>query len=458
MSIQESIDRSPFSRRQVFIVGLCFVINAVEGFDIFGMSYSASGVTAQWGLTGGQLGILLSTTPVGMAIGAFFLAPLADRVGRRPLVVWCLVLCGAGMVLAVVSPSYTVLLVARLMTGLGIGGVSAGLPVLLAEYSPQRRRGTVIAVYAAGPSLGGIVGGVAAASLISAYGWRAPFAIGAVATVVVIVVVIASMPESIAFLLARRPRNALANANRLLARIGQPELAELPARSAARESAGSIRAAVLGRRTLVMTLLVWVAYFCTQAVYYFANSWTPKLLQSSGASAGQAAQSGILLNVGGLVATLLFAVIALKVSTRLLAAVVLFGSGVSLLLMNVVFGNLSGVLVVAVALGLFINGSMAGTYGVVPDLYPAAVRTTAMGWAIGAGRLGAILAPLLAGFLIDRHWTAGDLLVLFAVPAVVAGLAILGATRARLSERRPAEPDPSVPLTVPANGDSQPTR
>jgi benzoate transport len=458
MSIQESIDRSPFSRRQIFIVGLCFVLNAVEGFDIFGMSYSASGVTAQWGLTGGQLGILLSATPVGMAIGAFFLAPLADRVGRRPLIVWCLVLCGAGMVLAVVSPSYTVLLVARLMTGLGIGGISAGLPVLLAEYSPRRRRGTVIALYAAGPSLGGIVGGVAAASLISAYGWRAPFAIGAVATVVVIVVVIANMPESIAFLLARRPRNALAHANRLLAQIGQPQLAELPeppARPAARENAGNIRAAVLGRRTLVMTLLIWVAFFCTQAVYYFANSWTPKLLQSSGASAKQAAQSGILLSVGGLVATLLFAVIALKVSTRLLAVVVLFGSCVSLLLMNLVFGNLSGVLVVAIALGLFINASLAGTYAVVPDLYPAAVRTTAVGWAIGAGRLGAILAPLLAGLLLDRHWTAGNLLVLFSIPAVVAGLATLIATRTRRPEQR--LPDPSIPLTVPADGGTQPT-
>ncbi|WP_412516804.1 MFS transporter [Actinomadura madurae] len=458
MSVQESIDRSPFSRRQLFIVGLCFVINAVEGFDIFVMAFSAAGVTTEWGLTGSQLGMLLSATPVGMAIGALFLAPLADRVGRRPFVIWCLVLCGAGMVLAVVAPGYGVLLVARLLTGLGIGGVSAGLPVILAEYTPQRRRGTVIALYAAGPSCGGVIGGVASAFLISAYGWRSPFVVGAVATLVLIAVVVASMPESITFLLARRPRNALADANRLLARIHQPELSELPARATARESAGNIRAAVLGRRAITKTLLIWIVFFCTQAVYFFANSWTPKLLQSSGASAGQAAQSGILLNVGGIIATLLFAAFALKLSTRLLSAAALFGAAGSLLLMNVVFGNLSGVLMVAIPLGLCINASMAGIYAIVPDLYPALIRTTAVGWAIGAGRLGAILAPLLAGMLLDRHWTAGNLLVLFTAPAVVAALAVLAVTRARRPERRLPEAGTPVPVTVQADGGSRPAR
>jgi MFS family permease len=120
-----------------------------------------------------------------------------------------------------------------------------------------------------------VVGGLASVSLINAYGWRAPFAVGAVATVVLVRVVIATMPESITFLLARRPRNALAHANRLLTQIRQPVLAELPARTAAPGVAGSVRAAVLGRRAITMTLLIWVAFFCTQAVYFFANSWTP---------------------------------------------------------------------------------------------------------------------------------------------------------------------------------------
>ncbi|MEV5412137.1 MFS transporter [Thermopolyspora sp. NPDC052614] len=454
MSIQESIDRSPFSRRQVFIVGLCCVLNAVEGFDVFVMALSAAGVTTEWGLTGSQLGTLLSATPVGMAIGAFFLAPLADRVGRRPFVIWCLVLCGVGMALAVAAPAYGVLLVARLLTGLGVGGVSAGLPVILAEYTPQRRRGTVIALYAAGPSFGGVIGGAASAYLLTEYGWRSPFVVGAVLTLAGIAAVVTSLPESIAFLLARRPRNALAEANRLLARIRQPELSELPAETTARESAGNIRAAVLGRRVITKTLLIWIAYFCTQAVYFFANSWTPKLLQSSGASAGQAAQSGILLNVGGIIATLLFAAFALKLTTRLLTTVVLFGAAGSLLLMNVVFGNLSGVLMVAILLGLCLNASMAGIYAIVPDLYPALVRATAVGWAIGAGRIGAILAPLLAGMLLDRQWTAGNLLVLFAAPAVAAALAVLAVTRTR----RPELPEAaqSVPVTVQADGGSRP--
>jgi len=339
-----------------------------------------------------------------------------------------------------------------LLTGLGIGGISAALPVILAEYTPRRRRGTVIPLYAAGPSLGGVLGGVASAFLISAYGWRSPFVVGAVATVVLVGVVVASLPESVTFLLARRPRNALADANRLLARIRQPELSELPApTTAAGGPVGNIRAAVLGSRAIRWTLLIWVAFFCTQAVYFFANSWTPKLLQSNGASAAQAAQSGILLNAGGFIATLAFAAFAFRLSTRLLAAVALFGAAGALLSMNAVFGNLSGVFVVAILLGLCINASMAGIYTIVPDLYPALVRTTAVGWAIGVGRLGAILAPLLAGLLLDRHWTAGNLLVLFSAPAAVAAFAVLAVTRVRSSERRPA-PDPSIPLAGSADG------
>jgi len=450
MSIQESIDRSPFSRRQVFIVGLCFVINAVEGFDLFVTAFSASSVVAVWGLTSAQLGILLSATPVGMAIGSLFLAPLADQLGRRPLIVWCLALSGAGMVLAVVSPSYTVLLVARALTGLGIGGLAPGLPVILAEYTPSRRRGTTIMFSSAGPALGGVIGGATSAALVGAYGWRVPYLVGAVATLVLLGVVIAAMPESITFLVARRPRNALARANRLLAQIRQPELAELPARTVVSGPARSMWTGVLGRGATTKTLFIWVAFFCTVGVFFFANSWTPRLLQASGASAVQAAQSGILLNAGGFVATVLFAALALKVSTRLLVVMALFGVGGALLLMNVVLGNLGGVRGVAILLGLCINASTAGIYAIVPGLYPALARMTAVGWAMGAGRIGAILAPLLAGVLLDRRWTPGDLLVLFAAPAAVAGLVVLVVTGAGPSRWLP-EAAPSAPLTESVN-------
>lgn len=428
MSVRDVIDRSPMSRFQMTVVGVCLLLNMVDGFDLLVMAFAASGVAQDFGLNGAQVGLLLSSSLAGMALGSAFLAPLADRVGRRPLTVACLALSTVGMVLAAMSTGFAGLGAARLLTGIGIGGMIASLPVLLAEYSSNRRRGPVIALYTVGLPLGGVVGGAVAALLIAQYGWRGPFVVGAVVTLLLLLVVAAALPESIDYLVARRPARALQRINVLLAKMGHETLAALP--SDASRAVGGVRTEILGGRNGVRSVLLWISFFIMMASFYFATSWTPRLLEQSGLSPQQGISGGVLLNLGGVVATLAFSALALKVSSRFITVCSYIGAGAAFLGMTIALGNLAAALVVAVAVGFFINASATGLFVLAPDMYPESVRTTALGWAAAFGRLGAIASPILAGVLIDQAWTPSGLFAVFAVPMVLAALAVLAMTRA----------------------------
>jgi MFS family permease len=279
-----------------------------------------------------------------------------------------------------------------------------------------------------GLPLGGVVGGSVAALLIAGYGWRGPFAAGAAATFLMLLMVGATLPESIDYLVVRRPARALERINLLLRRMGHETLAALPSDDASRVVRG-VRTEILGGRNGVKSVLLWISFFIMMAGFYFAASWTPRLLEQSGLSARQGINGGLLLNLGGVVATLAFSALALAISSRLITICGFIGAGVAFLGMTVALGNLTAALVVAVAIGFFINAGATGLFVLAPDMYPESVRTTALGWAAAFGRLGAIASPILAGVLVDQDWTPSALFALFAVPTVLAALAVLAMTR-----------------------------
>ncbi|GAF46443.1 MFS transporter [Rhodococcus wratislaviensis] len=424
MSIRESIDGRPMSRYQVMVVGLCLAIVLSEGYDLLLMAFAAPEIAGEWGLSGSQIGILLSSALIGMALGSALLAPLADRIGRRPLTLACLLLVAISMGLASISASLLQLGLFRFLTGLGIGGLVASLPVITAEFSPQRRRGTMIALYTMGLPLGGVLGGIVATLLTSSYGWRASFVAGAVLTFLLLIVVYLRMPESIDYLLARRPEGALKEINRVLPRMGLDAIAKLP--DEVKREAQGVRTAIVAGPNGVRSILLGGAFFLMMSAFYFAASWTPKLLQQSGFSAQQGISGGVLLNIGGAVAILVFSFLAITVRSRILTIGALVGAAASFLAMSAAIGNLTLALVVTVALGAFVNTSATGLYALAPDCYPASVRATAIGWASALGRIGAIVSPIIAGLLIDRDWTPSALFVVFAIPLLVGALLIVG--------------------------------
>lgn len=423
--IKSLIDRAPMSRFQIIAVTLCVMLNMLDGFDVLVMAFTASEVAKEWHLSSSEIGVLLSAGLFGMAGGSLFLAPWADRYGRRALILFSLSLITLGMLLSAYANGLYELVALRALTGLGIGCMLASLNVITAEYSPQKWRNTAISIQGTGYPIGATLGGMLASWLIVEFGWRSVFLFGALASALMIPLVLTALPESIDFLLARRRADALTHINRLLQRMTQPVLAELPvALDRVRGSRQAKLGRVLSGPMLVSTLLLWSTFFLLMAGFYFVLSWTPKLLVSAGLSSAQGITGGVLLNLGGISGGLLFGWLSARIKLLRLVPICLALSALMVLAFGAQAQVLSSAFAIALVIGVFIFASMVGLYALAPSLYPAEIRTTGMGWAIGIGRMGGILAPVVAGLLLDRGWAAAQLYFVFACPLLVAALTV----------------------------------
>jgi len=389
---------SPITALQLTVIALCVGLNMLDGFDVLAMSFAASGVKSQWHLLDGQLGALLSAGLVGMGLGSLTLGPCADRWGRRRIVLLSVAVAGLGMLGSALARDYPQLLLLRVLTGIGIGGTIASVAVIVSEYAPNHLRGTALAIYAAGYSIGATIGGALAAYAIPRYGWRAAFMIGGILSLLMLPLAWNKLPESSEFLLARRHFAGPSD-----------------------KHSNGVQLKLLLRPS---NLLVWIVFFCTMAGFYFILSWTPRLLNAAGLSAGQGMTAGILLNLGGIAGCALFALAAARADTHRLLFGALIGSALLIVVFGLFIGRLDVALWTALLLGIIANAAMAGLYAVGPPLYPTAVRTTGMGWAIGIGRFGAILAPLASGALLDRGWLPAQLYFFFSAPFVIAAIAL----------------------------------
>ncbi|MGK3208571.1 MFS transporter [Amycolatopsis sp. MEPSY49] len=443
MNALEQVKNSPMSRAQVRAVALCLVINLIDGFDLLVTSFVGPAITRQWGLSPSSVGVLLSGGLAGMAIGGLFLAPLADRVGRRRLTLGCLALASLGMLAAAAAQDFGQLLACRVVTGAAVGAMAASLPVLTSEYANHRRRGLVVALITTGYGLGSVIAGIASSLLLGSFGWRSVFVFGALGTALLFAVALRFLPESMDFLVARRPRQALDKLNRILVSMGRTPVEDLPAAPSAAASRKVVLDSLFRGSNAVRTVLVWLAFVSAQLMFYFASSWTPSLLLKAGMSSRQGISGGVLLSLGGVTGAVLLGLLVSRAGPRRLTAAY-FGIGaLALILFSFSLGTLAIALVVAVLVGLFLNGTVTGINVIVPGLYPAEARATALGMAVAVSRLGAVLAPLLAGFLLQAGWAPASMFRFFAIPGVIGAVATLLLARfgraARTATDRPVE-------------------
>ena len=463
--LRRILDESPMGAFRWSAVGICMFLNMIDGFDVLVMAFTAAPVSAEWGLTGAQLGLLLSAGLFGMAAGSLFIAPWADRLGRRPIILGCLVLCGVTMVLASMAQSWQVLGLMRVLTGLGIGGILACSNVIASEYASSRWRSLAVSLQSTGYALGATIGGAIAVWLMSHSGWRSVFLFGGVVTLAAIPVVLWRLPESLDYLLARRPAGALARVNRLVGRLGLPALVALPpvlSPSAAGSVVGSApgdgnglgsrigsgvgsgvgsafgkrdgdadRAMGTGVRRLFgpalrrPTWLVWSSFFFVMFGFYFVMSWTPKLLVAAGMTPQQGITGGVLLSVGGIFGAALIGALAARFRVNRVLAVFMVVTSVLLSLFVAQAGDQRLAFLMAFLIGALTNACVAGLYAIGPLVYDASVRATGVGWGIGIGRLGAILSPLVAGALIDGGWAPSQLYIGFGLAFVVGAAVVL---------------------------------
>ncbi|MBB5882046.1 benzoate transport [Xanthomonas arboricola] len=413
---------TPFQWRAVAV---CVLLTMLDGFDVMAMAFTAPHVSAQWQLSGKLLGALFSAGLVGMAAGSLLLAPLADRIGRRATILACLAILTVGMGASALATGVWQLGALRAFTGIGIGGMLACVAVIAAEYSTARWRSTALALQATGYPIGATLGGAIAALLLQQWSWHAVFGLGALGSLLCVPLVLAFLPESLDFLIARRPPGAAARFNAVLARMGMPPHAILPSPPQIPNRAQGY-AALFVPALRRQSLLIALAFFLLMFAFYFVLSWTPKLLVVAGLSAAQGVTGGVLLNLGGIAGGAVFSALAARARLSRLTAGALGISALALLAFGLYSTVLSWAFATAVLSGAALFAAIAGLYAVAPVVFTAAERSTGMGWAIGVGRFGAIASPLCVGLLVDAGWSPAALYLACSVPLLLAAVAVLG--------------------------------
>lgn len=400
MDIFNELKTRPMNSYRWLLVGLCILLNIVDGYDVQVMSFTAASVSKEWALSGSVLGILISLGLVGMAFGSLFIAPIADKVGRRTIILSCLLLSGITMLFSshVMNPYQLGIL--RFITGIGIGGLLTNGAVMANEFSTTKWKNLSVALLSTGYAIGAVVGGMIAYRLIGNVGWRSVFMCGGIFTLTVLVLVYFVLPESVEYQLIKRQPNSIERINKTLAKFNIQAIHSFPAYKELTHGKVSIKTLFKGNFK-ARTIFVWIAFFSVMAGQYFILTWTPKLLTMAGMTPEQGVSLGIILNFGCILGAILMAFLTVRYQINLVLSSFFALTAIFITVFVLNSGNYIYSMWIAVLVGIFNNGCVAGMYALANSTYDTEIRATGVGSAITMGRLGGILSPLGAGYLLD---------------------------------------------------------
>ncbi|EEV25258.1 putative transport protein [Actinobacillus minor 202] len=422
-NLRHKIDHSPMSRYQWGIVLMAAIMNFLDGFDVLAIAFTATNISKEFGLSKTEFGVLVSAGLAGMVAGSMLLAPLADKWGRRPILLLSVTFSAVGLLISGLSTSPEILGVSRALTGLGVGGILVGTNVITSEYSSKKWRSFAISVYAAGFGIGAMIGGMIAKSLQATYSWHSVYFAGAAMTAIVLLVLWLWLPESIDYLNSKQPKNAKQRLNQIAHRLGFQGEWELVSNVAENKVKLPI-SQLFSKKYLRSTLLLWLSFFAIMFCFYFISSWTPALLKEAGMSVEESINVGMMISLGGAAGSLLYGLIASRWSARGVLMFFTVASSAAIVIFILSSANLALAMVLGVVVGALINGCISGLYTINPATYDADIRNTGVGWAIGAGRAGSVLAPTVAGMLLDAGWEKQGLYIAVAGVMLIATIAL----------------------------------
>ncbi|RXR28528.1 MFS transporter [Sphingobium fluviale] len=398
--VQKLLDETPMSRAQWTAVAIIGLLSALDGYDVLAMTFAAPGVSKEFGIDKAELGIALSSGLAGMALGSFFVAPLGDRYGRRFVVLFSLVLMGVGMLMSAFAGSVATLSGWRIFTGIGIGALIPVIAPLAAEFANSQHRRFAMAVMSVGYPLGGTLGGLAAAALLQHFSWHIIFLIGAGAALLLLAASLLWLPEPPAFLLAKRPTNALDKLNDFLRRCGKPPVSSLPAPAALLKSASSY-AEIFGPSRRADTISITAVNVLFMTSVYYILSWMPQLVADIGHSASFATLASAMAACAGVVASLALGIWGKFIPLRWLVVCQTTGLAAAIVAFGLASHGVAVLLMLAALVGTFLYTSILGLYSAIVETFDPDVRSTGVGFVMGAGRIGAAITPAVAGALFQ---------------------------------------------------------
>ena len=428
--------------QQYGVVAICVLVNMIDGYDILAISLAGASLKAAWGLSDAQLGTLLAMHLVGMAAGALAVSPVADQYGRRPAILTCLLLMSCGMVICALSDGYWPMVGGRLITGLGIGGMTSTVGMLALEYASFTKREFAASVVASAYPVGTIIGAFVAASALEGVDWRAIFWVGAALSAALFPLAFLMMAESLDFLLNRQPKGALAKTNRVLRRMGIDQISALPAKPAGSKDAvlSEIKQKVHVRELLKLFL----AHALNMFGWYFIIQWGPPLIAETSGDPVLGADYSQYFSYGGIIGGMTAGFLCGLFGTRAIMWTTMLSMGALIALFGQFVNDPDVILIIAPFMGAALFGSATANWLTIAFAFPPQLRATGLGFATTAGRVGAVGGPYIGGLLLNTReagvFELGGMaipmtLTIGSVCAIIAVSSVLSATTFTFARR-----------------------
>jgi MFS transporter, AAHS family, 4-hydroxybenzoate transporter len=422
------INEKPIGASQYMITLLCGLVMFLDGFDTQSISYMAPQIAKEWGLSREVLGPIFSSALTGLMVGYLLLSPLSDRFGHRRMMLVSTVAFGVTTLITAFSTNVTELIVLRFVTGLFLGSAIPSAVALTGEYSPKRSRATFVLIIYCGFSLGFVAAGALAAWMLPRYGWRSLLWAGAIAPLTLSVLLFLFLHESLDFLVRTKAEGQ--RIWHILRRVDPalPEAAPKSFTTEEKESGSAVASLFTSGRTLG-TVVLWIIFFLNLAEFYALQSWLPTILTNLHYPLNTVALATTLTTIGGILIAVVIGPAMDRLGPYRSLAVLYFCGVFFVALMGVALSQPEWVLMIATFFaGCCVSGGQKSVIALSAVFYPAPIRSTGVGWALGIGRVGGIGGPLLIGLLLSWHLAPASLFYAASIPMLVAGLlvALLG--------------------------------
>ncbi|MDH1694554.1 MULTISPECIES: MFS transporter [unclassified Pseudomonas] len=426
LDVQSFINQQPLSRYQWRVVLLCFLIVFLDGLDTAAMGFIAPALSQEWGIDRASLGPVMSAALIGMVFGALGSGPLADRFGRKGVLVGAVLVFGGFSLASAYATNVDQLMVLRFLTGLGLGAGMPNATTLLSEYTPERLKSLLVTSMFCGFNLGMAGGGFISAKMIPAYGWHSLLVIGGVLPLLLALVLMVWLPESARFLVVRN--RGTDKVRKTLSPIAPQVVAEAGSFSVPEQKAVAARnvfAVIFSGTYGLGTVLLWLTYFMGLVIVYLLTSWLPTLMRDSGASMEQAAFIGALFQFGGVLSAVGVGWAMDRFNPHKVIGIFYLLAGVFAYAVGQSLGNITVLATLVLVAGMCVNGAQSAMPSLAARFYPTQGRATGVSWMLGIGRFGAILGAWSGATLLGLGWTFEQVLTALLVPAALATVGVV---------------------------------
>lgn len=416
------IDQAPLNKNHKILVFWCAVIMLFDGYDLVIYGSVLPHLMREWQLTPQIAGLLGAASLMGMMLGAMTLGMAADKFGRKNIIIACTILSSLAVVMNGFAHDTTTFFICRLLTGIGLGGAVPNLVTIIKEMAPSMYRNRLINFVLAFYGVGAIISGLSGLFLIPAFGWQVTFWLAGIC-IFLIPIMYKTFPESISYLIQKNRQIDVIKTLEILnpAHQHQPTMHYIVETTASKQKIPLV--GLFTEHKAVGTFLIWSGFAMVMLMVYGLNTWLPKLMNVGGYSLGSSITFLVTLNIGAIIGTLIFGVLADKWGTKstLIFGYLLSVASISCLGFHPPTFVLSALLVIA---GGATVGSMSVIHTLAADFYPANIRSTGVSFAAAMGRFGAISGPLFGGYLLAINLPFQQNFIVFAIPGIIGALAI----------------------------------